>query len=419
MSLTTPTLPLRPFTLLAVILLAAAKSNAQETGFPPGYNPDGTVTMKVRAPNANKVQAVPLGKPNGMSKTNLDLTKNPDGNWTITFKPDRPGFHYYNLNIDGLSLLDPGATLYWGYWNNTPGLDIPDPKLDFYLPKDVPHGVVRRQIYHSKVTGKVRRAMVYTPPGYDTSTARYPVLYLQHGASENETGWTQQGKANFILDNLLAEKKAVPMIIVMDYGYATLPGEPSIPDPGTYGRGGGSAGTRGPAASRGAGGPPATGRADGFGAGRGGPTGPSTFEQVMIQELIPTIDRELRTIPDRDHRAIAGLSMGGGQALQIGSTHMELFASIGSFHGAGGNFNPATSYGGAYANAADVNQKMRLIFIGTGTLDTLYNSNNNLHLALQSAGIQHTFFTTEESHEWQPWRIDLNEMARLLFVEKK
>jgi enterochelin esterase-like enzyme len=340
---------------------------------------------------------VPLGKPNGLAKSDLDLAQNTNGIWTLTFKPDRPGFHYYNLNIDGLSVIDPGAQLYWGYWNNTPGLDVPDPKLDFHDTKDVPHGVVREQLYASKVTGKVRRAMVYVPPGYDKGTERYPVLYLQHGASEDETGWTRQGKANLILDNLLAERKTVSMIVVMDYGYATPPGEPVIPTAADGRRGSGGRG----------------------GGGRGTGGGPSLFEQVMVQELIPAIDREFRTLADREHRAIAGLSMGGGQAMQIGSAHMDLFASIGVFHGAVMGFNIATSYGGVYANADEINKKMRLIFLGSGTLDSLYNGNNSVHQSMASAGIKHVWYVTEESHEWQPWRKDLREMASLLFVAER
>jgi enterochelin esterase family protein len=253
-------------------------------------------------------------------------------------------------------------------------------------------------LYPSKVTGKTRRAMVYTPPGYDKTTDRYPVLYLQHGASEDETGWTTQGKANLILDNLIAEKKAVPMIVVMDYGYATPPGEPRVPTDASGRRG-----------SRGGG-----------GGGRGAAGAPSLFEQVMIGELIPTIDREYRTLADREHRAVAGLSMGGGQALQIGSTHMDLFASIAGFHaGAAGNFNAATSYGGAYANADEVNKKMKLIFLASGSMDNLLAQNEGIHKAMDAAGIKNTWFVTEESHEWQPWRKDLHELAGLLFVEKK
>ena len=382
--------------LISLAVAVGTCAALAQVGYVPAYNPEGTVTLKVAALKATKVQIVLLGKPNGIAKTDLDLAQETNGIWTLTFKPDRPGFHYYNLNIDGLSVIDPGAQLYWGYWNNTPGLDVPDPKLDFYNMKDVPHGVVREQLYASKVTGKERRAMVYVPPGYDKATERYPVLYLQHGASEDETGWTRQGKANLILDNLLAEKKAVPMIVVMDYGYATPPGEPVVPTANDGRRGSGGRG----------------------GGGRGAGGGVSLFEQVMVQELIPTIDREFRTLADREHRALTGLSMGGGQAMQIGSTHMDLFASIGVFHGAVMGFNAATSYGGAYTNAENVNKTMRLIFLGSGTLDSLYNGNNSVHQALQAAGIKHVWYVTEESHEWQPWRKDLREMASLLFLDK-
>src|SRR3954468_18357252 len=139
--------------LAAVGLMAYASAAYGQVGYVPTYNADGTVTMKVQATNATKVQIALLGKPNGMAKADIAMTKGEGGIWTATFKPDRPGFHYYNLNIDGLVALDPGADLYWGYWNHTPGLDVPDPKLDFYAVKDVPHGTVRAQLYASKVTG--------------------------------------------------------------------------------------------------------------------------------------------------------------------------------------------------------------------------------------------------------------------------
>ncbi len=375
--------------------LFATAARAQ-VGYVPTFNADGTVTMKFQAPNATKVQVVPMLKPNGLYKTDIDMTKGADGVWTATFKPDRPGFHYYQINLDGLAVIDPGASLYWGLFKLQPGLDVPDPKLDFYTLKDVPHGTIRYQLYNSKVTGKTRRATVYTPPGYDKSTERYPVLYLQHGASEDETSWTTQGKVNFIMDNLLAEKKAVPMIVVMDYGYATPPGEPVVPTTPEGVRGSGGRGGRNPTSN-------------------GNP-----FELVIVNELIPTIDREFRTLADREHRAMAGLSMGGQESLQIVSTHMDLFASMGLFHpGGGGAFNVATSYGNVWANAEDVNKKMKLIFIASGTLDSLYNQNKGIHTAMDAAGIKNVWYETEEAHEWQPWRKDLHEMAPLLFVDKK
>jgi len=387
--------------LFACIIAALAAANsapqagAQEQGFPPVFNADQSVTMKVHAPNASQVQIVPLGPPNGLSQGPLDLVKADAGNWTVTFKPDRPGFHYYNLTIDGLSVHDPGSALYWGYSRNTAGIDIPDPTGDFYAIKDVPHGVLRMQYYPSKLTGQLRRAIVYTPADYDKNAVRCPVLYLQHGAGENEMGWSTQGKVNFIMDNLIAEKKAVPMIVVMDNGYAT-PASPATP-------------ADAPPAARGRG-------------GRGGPdySAPTLFGQVMTEELIPLIDQNYRTLADRDHRAIAGLSMGGGQAMQIGSSHMDLFGSIGVFHGATGNFDPATSYNGAYANATDVNQKLRLLFIAAGSLDSLlYNTDAAMRQSLDTAGVKHIWFVTTEAHEWQAWRKDLHEMVPLLFVDGK
>lgn len=360
----------------------ALSAVAQETGFAPVFNADQTVTMKVRAPKAAAVQMVPLGPPNGLGAGPYDFAKGENGDWTVTFKPVRPGFHYYNLTIDGLSVLDPGAGHFWGYGHNTAGLDVPDPAGGYYALQDVPHGVVREQLYPSPLTGKTRRALVYTPPGYDQGTERLPVLYLQHGAGENETGWTRQGFAHLILDNLIAAKKAVPMIVVMDYGYATSPGAVAVP-------------------------PPPGGR------GRGGV--PSVFPRVMVEELVPFIDRHYRTRATREHRAIAGLSMGAGQALQIGSANLALFSAIGAFHGGGGNFDPATSYGGVYANTAEINRQLRLLFLAQGELDNGYRGGVALHEALEKAGVKHTWFVTPEAHEWQAWRKDFHAMAPLLF----
>ena len=371
----------------ALAILAGAvlapRGGAQEQGFAPVFNADQTVTMKVRAPKATKVQLLPLGPPNGLGAGPYDFAKGEDGNWSVTFRPDRPGFHYYNLSIDGLSVLDPGAGHYWGYGHNTAGLDVPDPAADFYGVSEVPHGVVRSHSYASKLTGRLRRAMVYTPPGYDQGTERYPVLYLQHGAGENELGWSTQGKANLILDNLIAAKKAVPMIVVMDYGYATAPGPAPV---ATAGRGRGGA--------------------------------PSLFGSVVVEELVPLIDQAYRTHADPEHRAIAGLSMGAGQAMQVGSTHLELFGAIGAFHGGTGNFDPASAYGGVYADTAGINRKLNLLFLATGEFDGGFKTAAAMHETLDKAGVKHTWYVTQEAHEWQAWRKDFFAMAPLLFQKR-
>ena len=262
--------------------------------------------------------------------------------------------------------------------------------MDFYHVKDVPHGEVRSRWYTSKVTGQTRHIMVYTPPGYDADREkRYPVLYLQHGGGEDETGWVRQGRMNFILDNLIAEKKAVPMIVVMEKGYAARAGAAPQPQPGGPGRGDGGA-----------------------------------FEDVVLKDLIPMIDSAYRTRPDRDNRAIAGLSMGAGQALRIGLTHLDTFSVVGAFSGGAGKANPKTAFGGVFADPVGFDKKVSLLYLHSGTvgLDAgIHKGAKALYEMLQQAGVKNVAFRDLEGqgHEWQTWRYALNDFAPRLFQEKK
>jgi enterochelin esterase family protein len=258
-------------------------------------------------------------------------------------------------------------------------VEVPDPKVDFYLPKDVPHGDIRFHWYHSKVTGQIRKCLVYTPPGYDTDAARrYPVLYLQHGSGESELGWMMQGKVNFIMDNLLAEGKAVPMLIVMDNGYATKPGDDD---------------------NRGA----SWGRRS------------SAFTELVIDDLIPDIDKNFRTLADRNNRAIAGLSMGAGQAMRTGFANLDKFASIGAFSGGSRNFDPQTSFDGVFKDPAEANKKIDLFWFGMGDLEGGYEGSKQLDKTLTERGIEHVRFECHGSHEWQVWRYSLHDFAQKLF----
>jgi enterochelin esterase-like enzyme len=227
--------------------------------------------------------------------------------------------------------------------------------------------------YLSKTTGQWRRAMVYTPPDYDRDPrARYPVMYLQHGAGENETGWTRQGRANFILDNLISDKSAVPMIVVMDHGYAT-----------------------------------ATGTTTG-----------NAFETVVINDLIPAIDARYRTQADREHRAMAGLSMGSGQALQIATRNLDKFSYLGLFSGAAPAGDLTTAYSGVFANGAEFNKRVHLVFMGAGSAEPrLMTSIPAARELLEKQGVQHvvTFTSDGTSHEWQTWRRCLRDFAPRLF----
>ena len=341
----------------------------------PGIHPDLRVTFRVNAPGAQKVQLQPGGSDNGLGKGPYDMVRDEKGVWTVTTPPATPGFHYYWLIVDGFECNDPSSETYFGWGRETSAVEVPD-NTDFYHAKDVPHGEVRMRWYFSKATGQWRRAYVYTPPDYDTNIkARYPVLYLQHGAGESERGWTNQGRANFILDNLIAAGSAKPMIVVMENGMvAAKPGEP--------------------------------------GRGRGN----EAFGDVVMDDLIPMADATYRTIPDREHRAIAGLSMGGGQALQIGLTRLDAFAYIGSFSGAIRNFDPKTAYSGAFADPAAFNKRVRLLWFGAGKAEeNLYRAAQAAHEALDKAGIKNVFFECPFAHEWQTWRYDLREFAPKLF----
>ena len=359
-----------------------APSNVRGKEFPM-IHPDGRVTFRVTAPDAQKVAVAGHAADSGMhGDTPYAMGKRSDGTWEVTIGPVRPGFHYYQLIIDGYRTTDPASQTYFGWAKQTSGLEVPDPGLDFYELKDVPHGEIRIRTYRSKVTGQQREAHVYTPPGYDSDpTIRYPVLYLQHGSGEDQTSWSRQGKVHAILDNLIAEGKARPMLVVMEQGYAVKAGQAAA-----------------------------------------GGRGNEAFGELVLSDLLPLIDSTYRTLPDRRNRAIAGLSMGAGQAMQIGLENLDRFASIGSFSGAGRTFDPATSYGGVFADAAAANKKIDLLWIGCGSADRLYDGATSLHQALNGAGVRHIWFEGPGSHEWQVWRKHLHDFVPRLFragAEKK
>ena len=358
-----------------------ASSNVLNAQYP-RVHADNRVTFRLTAPNAQKVQLQPGGADNGLGKGPVDMTRDEKGVWSITLPAAVPGFHYYWFVVDGLNVNDPGSETYFGWGRQTSGIEVPEPGADYYEPRAVPHGEVRLRLYESKVTGTWRRAYVYTPPSYDADgKTRYPVLYLQHGAGENATSWTKQGRANLILDNLIASGKAKPMIVVMDTGYATKPGAAPVQ---------GATGT---------------------------PQVPNAFEDVVVTDLIPAIDASYRTLPDRENRAMAGLSMGGGQTLQITSKNLGLFAWIGSFSAPLRNFDMKTSMNGVLNEAPAFNKRVRLLWIGSGTGEAaIHDAASQLHTSLEAAGIKHVIFESAgTSHEWQTWRRSLNDFAPRLW----
>jgi enterochelin esterase family protein len=327
------------------------------------------------------------------------MEKQADGFWTVTTAPLVPGLHYYTLIVDGAEMSDPGSHAFFGGSKHASAVEVPEAGADYYAIKAVPHGQVREVWYDSKVTGTWRHALVYLPPGYDSQPAtRYPVLYLQHGGGEDETGWIRQGRANFILDNLIAAGSSKPMIVVMAYGYARRAGAPA---------------------------PDLTGRP--FGSPemmKAMQEMTAAFEDDVTQALIPFVDSTYRTVADRDHRAMAGLSMGGMQTFQITLNHLDSFSHIGGFSGAmrlvlgEQKLDVKTAYNGVFADPAAFARKVRLLWLGVGTEEPerMREGIRGLHASLTEAGIQHVYVESPGTdHEWQTWRRNLKDFAPRLF----
>lgn len=385
-----------------------ATSNAPGYQFPM-VSPDGKVVFRFHAPEAQSVVADIVGR-------KFPMTRESDGFWSVTTDALPVGFHYYAIVLDGTRVNDPGSQTYFGVSMWMSGLDVPDPTGGFYEARDVPHGMVRIHPYFSKIQNGMRRAFIYTPPGYEGSTERYPVLYLQHGAGEDETGWSSQGRVGFIMDNLIAEGKARPMIIVMENG-----GGSALFAANNGPSGGNSFLMGAPASTPGA--PP---RPSGQSATPTPPTPPasrparprfnnSQFEQILLKEVIPMVDATYRTIADREHRAMAGLSMGGGQTLGIGLAHLDTFSAFGVFSGAGRVNDIKTGFNGIFANADDFNRRVHAFYVSIGTTESMEGA-RAFHAALDSQRIRHTYFESEgTAHEWQTWRRSFHGFAPMLF----
>lgn len=356
--------------------------------------------------------------------TGFDMTKGDDGLWYVTTTPLVEGFHYYMINLDGSSVSDPATETFFGGGEWSSAIEIPAADADFYSHKDVPHGLVRDEWYFSTVTRQWRRAMIYTPPGYDTdSTARYPVLYLLHGWGENELGWTFQGHMDQIMDNLIAAGKAKPMLIVMDNLNAVKPGEDgtiynargvltqAVPQPqAPMGGAPGVPGAGGPGAARPAGAAP--------------PARPAihlsgTFSEMMFTDLIPMVEKNYRVAPGRENRAMAGLSMGGFQTFTTGLQNLDKFAYLGGLSGncsgfGRGDFDIKTVCGGAFADPAAFNSKVKVLFLSTGSVEG--PRVKQFSDALTAAGVHNVYFESPgTAHEWLSWRRALADFAPRLF----
>jgi enterochelin esterase-like enzyme len=370
----------------------------------PCIHPDNRVTFRLAAPDAQKVR-VRLGG-------GFDMSKGADGLWTVTTTPLVVGFHYYTLSIDGAVVADPATRTFFGSGYDNSAIEIPDPEGDFFSLKDVPHGQVRQQRYFSTVTKAWRRAYVYTPPGYDSDTrGKYPVLYLLHGWGENEQGWHTQGHVDAIMDNLIAEKKARPMIIVMDNLNAVKPGESAA----LYvARGSITQALPQPPPAPGA--PPA-GRGAGPGPAGRGSLASGVFTEMMLTDLMPVVERTFRVAPGRDNRAMAGLSMGGAQTFGTALAHLDKFAYVGGFSGSSGGrggFDPKTSNNGVFSDAAAFNKRVKVLFLGIGSAEG--PGTKTFSDQLTQAGIKNIYYESPgTAHEWLTWRRCLREFAPRLF----
>ena len=340
----------------------------------PQVNSQGYARFRIVVPDAQSVR-VSLG---GRERGGFSLDKGEDGVWTgVTQKPLDEGFHYYHLTIDGGTFNDPGTLNFYGSTRWESGIEILAQDQDFYALKDVPHGRVQQILFPSKSTNTSRRAFVYTPPGYDKDlTKRYPVLYLQHGWGEDETAWSNQGHANLIMDNLIAEGKIKPFLIVMTYGMTNE--------------------IR-------------------FGGLRNFKIDP--FQTVLVDELIPYIDANFRTLADQPNRAMAGLSMGGMETKSITLKNLDKFSHIGLFSGGTISLDDVN-------NTPGFKEKVKLVFVSYGSreLDGGRSSRGGDPKAnaeaLKQAGINSVFYVSPDTaHEFQSWRRSLHELAPLLFQD--
>lgn len=340
----------------------------------PRILPDNSVLFKVRAKDA-KDWKVSLD-------SNCKFYLQQDGTWMAHTKPLVEGFHYYWFTIDGLDVADPASKSYFGCGRWTSAIDIPEKGCDFYLRKDVAHGQVHQLEYFSTVRNKLINMQVYTPAGYEKSKKKYPVLYLQHGGGEDETGWVNQGKTNYILDNLIAEGKAKEMIIVMTNGTFNIPGAP-------------------------------------FGY---SVEGMKPFEKELTELIIPFVEQNFRVKNDRNSRALAGLSMGGGQTFFTGLQHTDLFAHLGIFStGVFGGIREASSFDaekalpGLITNAPKYNKELKTLYISVGQDDPRISPTTKAVKDMQSQGLNIIFNTFPGDHEWQVWRKSLHDFVQKIF----
>jgi len=397
--------------LMAAFVAVSASAQVTEDFKPASTNQEGKqypmvnsqrmVRAQISAPEANSVKL-------DIGGVKYEMKKDANGVWTGESAPQDEGFHYYQLNIDGASVPDPGSKYYYGASRWGSGIDIPAADEDFYTVKNVPQGSVNEVYYYSSVTQQMRHGYIYLPAEYYANpTKKFPVLYLQHGMGENETGWGVQGKTGIIMDNLIAAGKAVPFIIFMDNGLnARKPGEQPMgfggPRPG---------GQRPQGGARPAGGqrPRMSGADFAKMARRMG----GAFEEVLIKDIIPMVEKNYRVIADADHRAMAGLSMGGMQTHGITLNNPKTFAYVGIFSG-------GTIGADELTDVPDFKATNKVLFMSAGGKEKGMAEGEgsviNAAEGLKKIGINaHSYISPETAHEWQTWRRSLYQFAQLLF----
>jgi enterochelin esterase-like enzyme len=363
----------------------------------PQVNSEGRVRVSISAPEALKVQL-------DIGAVKYDLVKDANGVWTGESAPQDVGFHYYQLNIDGASVPDPGSLYFYGASRWGSGIEVPSEDQDFFALKNVPHGQLRENQYFSKTSNSVRRVYIYTPPGYDKDlNKRYPVLYLQHGMGEDETGWGSQGHANLIMDNLIAEGKATPFIIVMENSSVNMGGGPRPARPE------GAPAQAAPAQGAPQGAPAANAPRPAGGGPMGGMNVAGQFERILFDDLIPYVESNFRVIPDQAHRAMAGLSMGGMQTRSIVIANPDKFSHIGMF--SSGTFTPSE-----ITDLASFKKNVKLVFMSFGGKEGGAARIPAAAEEWNKEGIKGvSYVSPETAHEWHSWRRSLHQFAPLLF----
>lgn len=373
--------------VLALVLWSAVflpVGRGQAPKRPPLVSPevaaDGKVTFRLAAPKAEKVSLNSGELQPILKAASTPLTKEEDGTWSVTLGPLPPGIYDYAFNVDGLSITDPASTNVFGNRQGSRGfVEVPGPKgkprLDEW--RDVPHGAVTLHWYDSKASGSRRRVHVYTPPGYGKDPERkYPVLYLLHGSGDNDSHWMHIGRANVIADNLIADEKAVPMLIVMPDGHV-----------------------------------------------RERPAGPidekvrmeirQAFEKDLLESVVPLVESNYRVKTDAANRGITGLSMGSAQSLAVGLGHPDKFAWVGGFSGAIGKDDPALAK--LHEDPKKANEQFKLVWLGIGKEDGGLKAKRDLDAGLTEMGVKHEYHETEGAHRWSVWREYLGEFLPRLY----